>query len=752
LALPLAGLLAFFSGAPAFAQFLPVDFLADLPEPGSAAQVEADLLGYDQGADVISAEGRVEMHYAGYTVQCDDLRYEQQSGALVCVGHVEIRDKSGTVYRADRFEVTKGMKSAVLRALTLTTSSGAIISAKDVRFSKELGTILEEATYSPCGLCIDAKGHRIGWQVLAVRMVQDEKTKTVSFDQPRLELLGIPMAWLPFLQVPDPSDPRQTGLQLPTIDHAEEIGVRVTAPFFIGLGRDTDVLLSPALMSRQGLLMGAKWRQRFDTGSFTLRGWGVKQADPGAFAGKLGDRDLRWAWRSTGEFRLGNDWSAGWGYTGFSDHAFLGDYALDANDATINNIHATELSRDSMADIRLEDYQRLGEVSDSAQQAEADVLPNARGSTEIDLGENGRFRLSGVLQNVKRGALESALIGGVPYVLGYEGDKLHGTAEATWQKQMILPGGVVATPMAGLRLDGTQYDQGKGTDAGLGAGEPDSATLFAATPLAAIDIRWPLMMKGPDLSSILFEPIGQLVYRGTDVSAPGVTNDNAHSFVLDDTNLFSTNRFSGTDRQDTGLRANVGFRAYTTLGAAGWLEATAGQSFQLAGTDSVATADPMQIDKRSDVIDGASPIILAVRGSPGFGLTLAGKTAMRTGDDAGIGRTTLGASYDADGYSLGANYVYLPKSLLSGVIEDSTVLTVNAASPLPLDYWRLSGSVSWDLVKGDWLLTTADLSYDDGFVVFSGFASATGPANSNPDKIVLGAKIKLKGPDGDARF
>ena len=73
-------------------------------------------------------------------------------------------------------------------------------------------------------------------------------------------------------------------------------------------------------------------------------------------------------------------------------------------------------------------------------------------------------------------------------------------------------------------------------------------------------MRWPLIAFNNG-NSHLFEPIAQLVYRGGTETLPGITNDNAQSFVLDDTNIFSYNRFSGTDRQEAnGLRVNIGGR------------------------------------------------------------------------------------------------------------------------------------------------------------------------------------------------
>ena len=140
----------------------------------------------------------------------------------------------------------------------------------------------------------------------------------------------------------------------------------------------------------------------------------------------------------------------------------------------------------------------------------------------------------------------------MPYIFAYRETKYHGTAEASWQKQFITPGGFTVTPFAGIRVDGADYNGGS-------ALLPGEVSLLTATPIAALDVRWPLIAFNNG-NSHLFEPIAQIVYRGSTETLPGITNDNAQSFVLDDTNIFSYNRFSGTDRQETGLRANVGGR------------------------------------------------------------------------------------------------------------------------------------------------------------------------------------------------
>ena len=49
---------------------------------------------------------------------------------------------------------------------------------------------------------------------------------------------------------------------------------------------------------------------------------------------------------------------------------------------------------------------------------------------------------------------------------------------------------------------------------------PGEVSLLTATPIAALDVRWPLIAFN-DGNSHLFEPIAQIVYRGSTDDAAG---------------------------------------------------------------------------------------------------------------------------------------------------------------------------------------------------------------------------------------
>ena len=742
--------LALGAAHPAQAALLPQGVF-DMPvQPGdSAAAVEADYLSFDARKNLISAEGDVRMVHKGVQLRADRIDYNQTTGEVLAVGNVAVKDRQDTVYEMDRLEITGGMKDAFVDSLTLTTAEGAVVTAHDVHYRKELETILTQATYSPCGLCIDDKGRRIGWRVKAARMIYDRNNASVILEQPTLELLGVPVAWLPWFWAPDPTQPRARGLRMPRVGVSATRGVQATVPFFVPAGEDIDIILEPTLMSRQGFLASGAltWRIPDWGGVIEVKASGLRQADPGAFAtAKLPARDWRGAIQTAGEFTPVENWTMGWSYSAFTDNGYLTDYALSDAESSVNEVYATHLSDETYFDARIQRFNRLGDYDATDDQQQGFILPRVKGEHIAELPDDmGRVRLNGEILGVRRGVDQTALNGAaaVPYVYGYEGSKIHGMVEGAWEKQVVLPGGIAATPYLGLRLDGTTYDRGAGPLPPAYPAQND-AVLFSATPIAALDVRWPLMARnGGD--SHLFEPIAQLVYRGSDVTRVGITNDDAHSFTFDTSNLFSYNRFSGIDRQETGLRANIGGHYLGSFEDGSWLDLIAGQSFHLAGVNALGVADAVQVGNSSGLGSTASYIVAGARG--GFSGGLSGAAKVQIDPSAWrIARAGTGLTYaPASWFSLGVDYAYTRATPALGIDTDDHQIT-GSASVTPIDYYTVAGDLSWNLQTNSWSKAHIGLTYDDNFLVLGGAFEFT------PSSWGFGVTMNLKGPDGEVAF
>lgn len=724
---------------------LPPGFFDAVPyAPGEQAAFEADQLVYEAGTGRISADGDVVMTYQGFILRAQHVSLNQRTGAVTASGNVYVVAPDGSEFAAETFEVTGGLKQAFVDSLAIHVADGSLITADSAEYSSEIEVVLNNAMYSPCGTCIDAKGRHIGWTVRAKRTVYNRSEGSLVMEQPSLELLGIPVAWLPWLRLPDPSQPRLTGFRLPVLDYSGAMGVALTVPYFIAVGADTDIILSPRLMSRQGFLFAAEAIHRFGPwGVVDAKIAGLYQLDRSAFVGTVGDRDWRGAIQTSGRFVPVETWTAGWSYTAFSDPAFLPDYKLTTEKNLINQVYATHLSRDYYADFRIQRFNLLGNVAATEQDRQALVLPGIFTSSVTDLpGGWGQLRTALRVLGVQRTLDHTATFGGVPYVFAYRENKVHATLEASWQDQIILPGGIAVTPHLGLRADAAWYDGSSPLLAG-------PVSLLTATPIAALDVRWPLISTAGG-SSFLFEPIAQLAYRGSNVTAPGITNDNALSFVFDDTQLFSYDRFSGTDRQETGLRANVGAHYLANFEDGSWIDLIGGQSYFLAGVNSLATPDAANVGLSTGLGLPTSYFVLGAKAGIGDTFQAGAKAQI----DTAVPRVALAAAglrYTGELFDAGLDYVYIPANPVIGTLIDQHEVFVTAGLPIA-DYWKATGILGWDIAQNSWLEAGAGLEYDDGYLVFGAKGVFTGPTHSSPNAFSATATFRLKGPTGEFGF
>jgi len=225
---PLFGIDSEVSSRPERIKLLPDDFFDSFPTSRAEnISVEADNMIFDADANRITARGNVRLSYQGYLASADRAVYNRNSGDLVLLGNAVIRDPENVVYTGSRIEVSGDFKRAMVSALEMQTPDGALITAENADYRDNIEAILNNGSYAPCGLCIDDKGRKIGWRIKAAKIILNQEEQTLYMELPQLELLGQPIAMLPFLWMPDPTNPRAPGFRFPRFDYGEEFGVRV---------------------------------------------------------------------------------------------------------------------------------------------------------------------------------------------------------------------------------------------------------------------------------------------------------------------------------------------------------------------------------------------------------------------------------------------------------------------------------------------------------------------------------------------
>lgn len=674
--------------------------------PDEKMLVESDQLVYDYDNDTVAAVGNVRIYYAGYTLTAAKVTYDQRAGKLIATGNVKLVDPSGSAYYAEHFDITDDFRDGFVESLRVETIDETHFTAESAAREGGNSTTFNNGTYTACAPCRENPSKPPLWNVSAAKIVVDHREHMVYFTDARLEFFGMPMAWLPYFAVPDPTVTRKTGWLAPGGGYERRLGAFVSAPYYWALAPNYDLTVTPTVFSRQGLLTDVEWRHRLDNGTYTIRGAGIYQLDPDAFPASPGQRHLRGGIRTTGEFFINEDWTFGWDGTLSTDRAFTRNYSVLNEDTseTISTVHLTGIGERNFFEARASYFQILTDEESGPQYRQArqgfvaPVIDYHKIVSHDVLG--GELSFTTNVANVMRAEDDPFDVSGDTFFHGTAGTSVRATQEVSWQSRFVGPMGQVITPFASLRgdaffLSGQTTGAGTPTDQGL----TTDATAYRVMPAVGVEWSWPLLATTANGTHI-FEPMAQVIARPDEMGAGTLPNNDAQSLVFDVSNLFDRDKFSGFDRIEGGSRANLGVRYFGTFNNGASLTGSFGQSIQLSGKNSFdpAVSDPVSnVGAVSGLETRFSDYVAGVALDTGLGPQLSARARF---DQAtfNLNRAELQATTALGPLTASANYLYLRSDPNSGLNSPASV--IRAAASLKLaENWRAFGTITYDLAK-----------------------------------------------------
>ncbi|KQP17428.1 LPS-assembly protein LptD [Methylobacterium sp. Leaf100] len=618
--------------------------------------VEAAELVYDNDKNTVAARGNAELHYGPRTLQADRVLYDRNTSRVFAEGNVRLTDETGAVLTGAKMELTDDFKNGFIDALRIQQTIEVKGQPVRTRFSAPRAeriegdrTSFEYGTYTACEPCKNNPETPPLWQIRATKIIHNNETHTIAFEESTLEIAGIPLAYLPYFETADPSVKRKSGFLTPRFISSTALGSGLAVPYFFNLAPDYDLTLSPAFLSNQGVLGQAEFRQRLETGSYNLRLSGIFQTTPSAFLpGPLGagDRDFRGAVESKGQFYINDRWRTGWDLVGVTDKWFLDNYRIRNQSITTDYFReavstAYLIGQGDRSWFEARGYYFKGLSSFDWQKEQPIVAP----VIDYDKRINGPAPLGGEVRfesNITSLTREATDFQGIPrtgaYLLspsangqsfplyetcltftrstclirGLAGTTTRASAQVSWRRTFIDDAGQVFTPFAYLRTDAFFVDpRNSGYQNALAQNltTQDSDISGRVMPAIGLDYRYPFVSNFGPLGVHTLEPIVQVIARPSETRIGRLPNEDAQSLVFDDTSLFQWDKFSGYDRVEGGLRTNIGGQ-YSVVTPAGWYaNVMFGESIQIAGVNSFRRGDIANVgldsgleNRRSDFV------------------------------------------------------------------------------------------------------------------------------------------------------
>jgi len=705
---------------PALAQAPSIEAMAPKIPADAKLLLAANELVYNNDTEKVIARGAVQINYAGYQLVAREVEYDQPTGRLTARGEIEFIEPTGNRIYADELNLSDDFANGFINALRIETTDLTKLAATSGERVNGEEMILNHAVYTACTPCVTNPEHRSLWQIKAERVVQNGRTHTVRLEHARFEMFGKPIAYIPVLELPDHTVKRKSGFLFPRFSYAQKLGLGVSTPYYFAIAPDMDATVSPTAYTRQGFLLETEFRKRFHNGLVTLRTAGINQLNTSTFTAGTSDRlkDWRGMVASEGRFAINPRWTFGWDVMLQSDNNFSRTYELSGLDDRIhtNQAYLSGLGRRNSFDLRAFYF----DVQDAdpkdrleRQQAIAQTLDHQYIVPQPVLG--GELSVTTNVTNVERDLGDTYTLGGSTRFRGLEGGTTRLTSEIEWKRQVIVPGGLVLTPLLAARGDLHRLQMANPGAGYAGTYEADErATRSMLT--AGLEARYPILATTEN-STHLFEPIGQIYARPNERLAGGLPNEDAQSFVFDATSLFERDKFSGFDRIEGGTRANVGLRYTGTFDNGLKLRSVVGQSFQLAGVNSFATPDLVNAGANSGLENDASDYVGMTGVDLPNGLSVA-TSARLDRNDLSLRRSDTALRFDGARFESELIYTRIAAQPRYGLTTAQDEIQTAAAYKFR-DYWSVFGSLTYDINRRSISRNGLGVSYDDRDTVLS---------------------------------
>lgn len=658
------------------------------PPKGTAVNVDAAVITYDKKSQIATATGKVVMYYGPYTLTATRAEYNMKTGEFKANGSVEIREPNGNILQSETMAMRDAFKNGFATHVRALLNNDVVIAADYARRDDGNTTVYTKFVYTACKVCITRNGNPV-WELDAETAYHDAKAKNLFYVKPKLKIDGVTVAALPYLEMPDPTVTRRSGWLMPEFRVTKMLNYGMAVPYFWAISPSTDLTFRPILSSRQLAVADLEWRQALETGSYNIRGYGVRQFSKDSAPD---NQDWRGAIETHGKFNPAPGWTTGWDGTFASDNMFLNRYGIDSRTIAQNDIYATNIYDQTYFSAQLLNWQSLDTAVNQANLPYA--MPFVTGeqiSRNTLLGGDLKYEW-----NAYSLARQDA---STPFTdVNHATSQTRATSQVTWQKEMISSGGVVASPFATLR--GDMYMADNLPDPTLGTQKTVDLT-GDVLPAAGIDVRMPLVANYRMGQSVV-SPVAQVIAAANEPDPSNLGNEDSISFNFDHTNLFLADKFNGFDRYDGGTKANLGV-TYAFYGSGGnYIRASAGESVRIAGTNSFTTGSGL---------DGpVSDLVSAIEVQPWDKLMLSYE--LRTAENfSSIRQQEILASLDFDSFTADIGYLSIPAEPAYGRNSAENWVGGNIRYKLN-DGWSIYGGLTYDLVSNQIAKRSVGVEFD----------------------------------------
>jgi LPS-assembly protein len=533
-------------------------FIFSNPMQGQELPVSliSDKIIYNKVSGVLKATGNVKVVYKNTRMDASEIWYNSNTDEISVKGTLRIFDGKNIITSTNNTSIDAQLRNGLIKGARVMIDEKLQISANYLEKKDKNYNIFNTVVASTCTICANKSSPF--WQIRARTIIHDKEKQKLYFKNARLDILGLPVLYIPALNIPEPGISRASGLLVPQFSTSDKLGFSTKMPYYIALNKNKDVTLTPFIMSNNNFIIETEYRQFTRSGYFEVNNalslhQNFKQKKINGYIESKGSFQLKRNYVTDYKIDLANKIDFKSNEKPFKNNY---NYAKLGDDRLKNTIDISKSTSNSFIRIgaaftqsfRYKDFN-----GDGVKEEDPNVpiiLPELYFKKNYDDNKfGGRYSISAQSINLANLPLDQySRIG----------------ANVDWKKNWYMPKG---------------FELGILTQLTANSYFTKNNFYRNVMPLGMIEARYPLIKSTKKISH-MFEPISQFIFSPNKLIGQSNNDKNTSDSTtaeFEETNLFSINRFPGFDDIEAGIRANVGGR-YTVYEPNGWeLTSTAGR-------------------------------------------------------------------------------------------------------------------------------------------------------------------------------
>ncbi len=204
------------------------------------------------------------------TLKSDKIYYNVKSEEIKASGNTELTNAAGQRVKLNELSLSKKQSDVAANDIELWLGSHVYIKADSVKRDGD-ETVAKHADFTACYEC-DSYGN--AWDIHARTIIHEAEEKMLYFHNASFWVYdnNLPIFWLPYYEMPDPSVKYKTGFLAPSFNSTNGMGTQINIPFYVNISDRHDITTTLSYLTKENPLFQMEHRLNLTHSEFRTKG------------------------------------------------------------------------------------------------------------------------------------------------------------------------------------------------------------------------------------------------------------------------------------------------------------------------------------------------------------------------------------------------------------------------------------------------------------------------------------------------